>query len=63
MGDADAEEPTGDEDPPRLGHRRLHVGDVHERVVGDDQVAAGVGQRQSGGVGQQVAAGLSASRA
>ena len=56
VGHADAQVASRLEHPGRLTHRRRHVQHVHERVVGDHQIAAGIGDGQAGGVGQQVGA-------
>ncbi len=56
MHDADADVAAGFEDARDLADRPRHVVDVHERVVGDDQVEGAVLEREMGGVGQDVLA-------
>jgi hypothetical protein len=44
--DAEAEPAARDEDARRLGDRARHVLDVHQRVVGDDEVELAVAERE-----------------
>lgn len=50
MGDTDAQASARFQDPASLVYRTDHVGDVHQRTVGDDEVAAGTGDREAGTV-------------
>jgi hypothetical protein len=52
--DGDAETAARLEDPGRLPDRALHVVDVHERVVGDDEVEACLRERERGGITDDV---------
>jgi hypothetical protein len=57
MGDARAQPPAGCEHAGGLAHRRRHVGDVHQAVVGDDEVEGAVVEGQCLGGALDVAAG------
>ena len=56
VGDADAEAAVGPQHSCRLSHCSGHVLDVHERVVGDDQIEGLGRERECGGVGEDVLA-------
>jgi hypothetical protein len=54
MLDAHAQAAAGLQHPADLGAHRGHVVDVHERVVGDDEIERPGAKRQHRAVGEQV---------